>query len=921
MNHGRAGAAADARRADASAARPEAGPTPWHARALEDILAHWAVDKTGLSEQEATARLAQYGPNALPESAPPSALARFFRQLHNFLIYVLLSATAIMLVLGHWLDAGVILAVVLVNASIGFVQEGRAQQALRAIRAMMAPKASVLREARRSTVDATVIVPGDLLLLEAGDRVAADVRLLEARNLHLDESVLTGESVPVQKNNERAGADAPLAERHCMAWSGTLVTAGSGVGIVVATGIASELGRISALLGRVEQIETPLIRRMDAFARQLTFVIGAAASALLAFAVLGRGHPPAEAFIAVVAIAIAAIPEGLPAVLTITLAIGVQRMAGRHAIIRRLPAVETLGSVSTVCSDKTGTLTRNEMTVTHVVLADRTIDVGGVGYAPKGGFSIDDREIEPAGEIVLEQVARAALLCNDAALGQTGEHWTVDGDPMGGALLSFALKTGLDPARTRKALPRIDEIPFDAVHRYMATLHRDHSGHVVAYVKGAPERILEMCHCQRVSTATGIREVAIDKVRWRAAVERSAGTGRRVLALASRPFPSDKSRLAFGDVDQGLTLEGLVGLIDPPRPEAIEAVAECRRAGIAVRMITGDHAATAKAIAAELGIADADRVLTGADLDELDDRALQEAIRTTGVFARTDPEHKLRLVEAMQAEGAIIAMTGDGVNDAPALKRADVGVAMGRGGTEAAKEAADMVLADDNFASLVAAVREGRTVYDNLMKVIGFILPINGGESIVIATAILLGLTLPITPLQILWVNMVSSVALALTLAFEPTEPDVMRRPPRSPDEPPLTGFLLWRIVLVSLAFAAGAFGVFTWATWMGHDVELARTLVVNAIVVMEIFYLFAVRYLKGPSLTWQGVLGTPAVLAGVALVVALQLTFTYAPFMQVLFQARPVGFLEGAVVIGCGVALLLVLEIEKQVRRTFPGW
>jgi magnesium-transporting ATPase (P-type) len=868
----------------------------------------------GLELPEAASRLAQYGRNALPEAAGKTVFQRLVAQFNNLLIYVLLASAVVAALLGHAVDTGVILAVVVSNALIGYVQEGKAEQALQAIRGMISPKASVVREGQRLTIDAAEVVPGDILLLEAGDRVTADIRFTKARNLRIDEAILTGESVPVDKTSAPVVAEAALGDRRSMAFSGTLVTAGQGAGVVIATGPLSEIGHISALLGRVEQLETPLIRQMNVFARQLTIAILALAAVTLAFAVFVRGYAPADAFMAMVGMAVAAIPEGLPAVMTITLAIGVQRMAARNAIIRRLPAVETLGSVSIICSDKTGTLTRNEMTVTSVVLAQRSYDVEGVGYEPKGGFSIDGREADPTTDPQLMRLARAALLCNDASLRKTSGDWVVDGDPMEGALVAFGRKAaGFEHQKLVKDLRRIDEIPFDAAQRFMATLHHGRDGIAFVCVKGAPEQVLQMC--SRQSARDG--ETAVDEGFWLEAIEGLARRGQRVLALASREVPANSRELVFADVEQGLTLDGLVGIIDPPRPEAIAAVVECRTAGIGVKMITGDHAATASAIAALLGHESPSNAMTGPELDGLDDATLRHTLAVGNVFARTSPEHKLRLVEAMQADGAVIAMTGDGVNDAPALKRADVGVAMGRNGTEAAKEAADMVLADDNFASIVAAVREGRTVYDNLSKVIGWTLPTNGGETLIIAAAILFGLTLPITPVQILWINMVTAVGLGLVLAFEPAEPDIMQRPPRAPDAPLLSGFLLWRIVLVSLLFAAGAFGIFAWAEWRGLAHEEARTMVVNVIVVMEIFYLFSVRYLHGTSVTWQGMLGTPAALIGVGSIVVLQFAFTYLPIMQRLFQTRSIALGDGVVIVGVGIVLLCVLEVEKRARRT----
>ena len=888
-------------------------PLLWHAREITDVLHDLEADSDGLTAGEAEIRLAQYGPNALPVAGGKSAFRRLFAQFDNLLIYVLIGAAAISVWLGHVIDGSVILAVVVLNAVIGFVQEGRAEQALDAIRDMISPKASVLREGRRVTLRAAEIVPGDILVLEAGDRVTADVRLSKTRNLRIDESILTGESVPVQKATDLVAPDALLGDRKSMAYSGTLVTGGLGMGVVVATGLESEIGRISGLLRRVEQLETPLIHQMNVFARRLTIVIFGLSAMTFTFAVLVRGYALSEAFMVMVGMAVAAIPEGLPAVMTITLAIGVQRMVARNAIIRRLPAVETLGSISTICSDKTGTLTRNEMTVTKVVLADRVIDVGGIGYAPKGGFSKSGLEIDPTNDVSLSRLTRVALLCNDAALRQAGnDAWAVDGDPMEGALVALGLKAGHDHDQLTKQFPRLDEIPFDAAHRYMATLNHRHDHSAFACVKGAPESILEMCDSQAMASG----EAPIDKEYWLRAVDELAHEGHRVLAIASRPVSPEKRDLEFSDIEEGLTLEGVIGLIDPPRPEAITAIEECRNAGIAVAMITGDHAVTASAIAAKLGLASPDAVVTGRDLDDLDQMALRQLVATTRVFARTSPENKLRLVEAMQADGAVIAMTGDGVNDAPALKRADIGVAMGMNGTEAAKEAADMVLVDDNFASIVAAVSEGRTVYDNLTKVIGWTLPTSGGEMLILIVAILFGQALPITPVQILWINMVTVVCLGLVLAFEPPEPDLMRRPPRAASAPLLSGFLLWRIIFVSVLFAIGAFSLFEWAERHGASLDLARTIVVNAIVSMEIFYLFSVRYSRMASLTWRGALGTPAVLIGVGSVAALQLGFTYLPFMQVIFQTRPVDLVDVLVIIGSGVTLFIIMEIEKRMRR-----
>jgi magnesium-transporting ATPase (P-type) len=890
----------------------DAPDRPWHALPAEEVLRRIGSRREGLSAAEAEARLARHGPNRLPAAKGRSALRRLLDQFNNLLILVLIGAAVLTAVIGHWRDTVVILAVVIANATLGFIQEGRAERAMDAIRRMLSPRASVLRDGHRVSVPAETLVPGDVVVLEAGDRVAADLRLIRVRNLHVQEAALTGESVPVEKREAPAPEAAGVGDRTSMAFSGTLVTAGQGLGVVVATGAATELGRITAMLGEVQELVTPLLRQMAGFARMLAVAILSFAAAIFAFGTLVRGYPLDQMFMTVVGIAVAGIPEGLPAILTITLAIGVQRLAARRAIVRRLPAVETLGSVSIICSDKTGTFTRNEMTARTVATAERRYTVTGTGYEPRGGFEVEGAEVAPEADPVLMEALRAGLLCNDAALVQDGSGWTVEGDPMEGALVTLAAKGGLDQAKVAATWPRTDLIPFDAAHRFMATLHHDHEGHVMVYVKGAPERILAMCAAER--RAGG--DAPLDPAAWEAAAREIASRGERVIAVAARALDQGRTTLDFADVEGGLTLLALIGLIDPPREEAIEAVAECRAAGIEVKMITGDHAGTAAAIAAQLGLRAPEAVLTGADLDRMDEAALRREAPRVSVFARTDPAHKLRLVQALQAEGAIVAMTGDGVNDAPALKQADVGVAMGHRGTEAAKEAAEIVLADDNFATIAAAVREGRTVYDNLKKAITFLLPVNGGESISLVLAILLGVALPISPLQVLWVNMVSSVALALALAFEPTEPDAMRRPPRPASEPLLTGFILWRVLLVSGLFAAGIFGMYAWALMRGLSVEAARTIAVNTLVAMEVWYLFSIRYLRGPSLTWRGVLGTPAVLVGVSLVVALQFLFTYAPFMRTFFDTEPLGLAEGLACVAAGAVVFVVLEVEKAVRR-----
>lgn len=883
----------------------------WHALPISAVLATLDAEPTGLTTAGADARKARFGANRLPEAPKRSTLWRILLQFHDLLIYVLLAAAALAAAIGHAVDAAVVLAVVIINAVIGFIQEGRAERALEAIQSMIDPRASVIRDGHRRVVPAEDIVPGDIVLLEPGDRVPADLRLTKTRNLRIDEAALTGESVPIDKDVKAVPSEAPLAERNSMAFSGTFIASGNGTGVAVATGPHSELGHISTLVSTVETLTTPLLRQMSDFARKLTALILVVCVAVFAFAVYVRDYHWSEAFMVMIGLAVSAIPEGLPVVMTITLAIGVQRMAARNAIIRRLPAVETLGSVSVICSDKTGTLTRNEMTVGTVLTSERQFEVSGVGYRPEGDLESAGAPVEAAAYPVLMEIARAAILCNDADLRQSEGRWSVQGDPMEGALVSLGIKVGYGADLLRKQIPRTDEIPFDTQHQFMATLHHNHEdGTTFAYIKGAPERILAMCNRQRRKGG----DAPLDQNFWRTKTDTIARHGQRMLAVAVKELPKGQRDLNFSDVENHAIMLGLLGLIDPPREEARAAIRECQEAGIRVKMITGDHAATAEAIARELKLAPEPKIITGRDLDALDDRALKDVARDVTVFARTSPLHKLRLVTALQADGQVTAMTGDGVNDAPALKRADIGVAMGGKGTEVAKEAAEVVLVDDNFASIVAAIREGRTVYDNLRKLIAWTLPTNGGEAAAIIGAIAFGLTLPMTPIQILWINMVTTVALGLTLAFEPTEPGTMQRPPRNPAESLLSGLLLWRIAFVSLLFVIGAFGLFFYAIERGLSVEMARTMVVNVIVVMEVFYLFSIRYVHGPSMTWRGILGTPAVLIGVAMVVGAQLAFTYVPFMQSVFDTEPIAPLDGLLIICIGIALLLLVELEKRV-------
>lgn len=884
----------------------------WHEIAADNAINVLQGDKNGLSFEEATKRLEIYGPNRLPEPAKRSPLIRFLRHFHNILIYVLLGSATITAALGHLADTLVILAVVVANAAIGFFQEGKAEKAMDAIRRMLALKASVLRDGARHSVEGEALVPGDIVLLEAGDKVPADLRLLRVNGLQIQEAILTGESIPVEKHTRPVAATAPLGDRGCMAFSGTLVTSGLGRGVVVATGADTEVGRISGLLSTVETLTTPLLRQMNVFAQWLTVLILLIAAVLLVFGYFVEHLEFSEMFMAVVGLSVAAIPEGLPAVLTITLAVGVQAMARRNAIVRRLPAIETLGSVSVICTDKTGTLTRNEMMVASVVTEAHVFSLEGAGYEPKGEIRLHDVAVSAREHDILHELGRSAALCNDASLHERNGVWTVEGDPMEGALLALSGKVGIDIRKELASWTRTDDIPFDAKHRFMATLNHDHENHAFVSVKGAPEQIFAVCDRQRtVSDSTE----AFDEKYWYEKAEDIAAQGQRVLAFAIKPVPAEHTVLEFSDVEYGLILIGLVGLIDPPRSEAVEAIAECHGAGIRVKMITGDHKGTAAAVGKQIGLQNPDKVLTGADLDGMDDPALAATVLDTDIFARTSPEHKLRLVMALQSHGMTVAMTGDGVNDAPALKRADAGIAMGLKGSEAAKEAAEFVLADDNFASIVAAVREGRTVYDNIKKVISWTLPTNAGEALTIVVALLFGMTLPITPIQILWINLITAITLGIALAFEPTEADTMRRPPRPRNEALLTGELAWHIVLVSTLFLGGVFGMYAYAVDQGYSVELARTIALNTLVVMEIFHLFFIRNIYGTSLTWKAVRGTKVVWMTVIGVTVAQFAITYLPPLQTLFATVAIPFWDGIIIVGVGVVLFAIIETEKQLR------
>lgn len=889
--------------------------TNWHECTVETVLQALKTTANGLYQAEAAVRLETYGPNCLPETAKRGVLVRFFLHFHSILIYVLLGCAGITMMLDHFVDTAVIIAVVIANAGIGFIQEGKAEKAMDSIRRMLALRASVVRDGNRQNIDGELLVPGDIVLLEAGDKVPADIRMLETHGLQIQEAILTGESVPVEKHTRSVAANAVLGDRVCMAFSGTLVTSGQGKGVVVGTGTETEIGHISSMLSKVEMLATPLVKQMNVFAQWLTFLILLVAMMLLVFGYFIEHFEFTELFMAVVSLSVAAIPEGLPAVLTITLAVGAQAMARRNAIVRRLPAIETLGSVSVICTDKTGTLTCNEMMVASVVTHDHIFSLEGNGYEPNGVVKLNDSSVSGCDYTILGELGRTAVLCNDASLHKREGIWIVEGDPMEGALLTLSRKIGIDTRKELSTWARTDAIPFDPKYCFMATLNHNHENHAFVSVKGAPEQLFAMCNEQR-STSGGTEPLNL--AYWHEMVENIAAQGQRVLAFAVKPVAHEHTVLEFSDVEEGLILIGLAGLIDPPRPEATKAVAECHGAGIRVKMITGDHKGTATAIGKQIGLQNLDKVLTGPNLDTMNDAALATAIQETDIYARTTPEHKLRIVMALQSHGMTVAMTGDGVNDAPALKRADAGIAMGMKGSDAAKEAAELVLADDNFASIVVAVREGRTVYDNIKKVISWSIPTSTGEAMTIIVALLFGMTLPITPIQILWVNLITAITLGLALAFEPTEADTMRRPPRPRNEPLLKGWLVWHIVLVSILFLCGVFGIYSYSVNSGYSLELTRTLAMNTLVAMEIFHLFFIRNIYGTSLTWKAIRGTKVVWATTVIVIAAQLAITYLAPLQKIFATESMSLFDGILIIGIGIALFTIAEIEKQFRLSF---
>lgn len=888
--------------------------TQWHTLPTASTLARLESNgQTGLTASEAKHRLARLGPNRVTGKAGPHVVIRFLSQFHNPLLYVLLIAGAITALLpDHTVDAVVILAVVLVNAIVGFLQESRAKAAIEALSRLVRVESSIIRDGNVRRVDAEQLVPGDLVLLQSGDRVTADLRLLRLRDLRVDESMLTGESLPVAKELMELPAATSLADRKNMAYSGTLVTFGQATGVVVATGAATELGHISHLIESAKEIATPLTQRLARFSLLLTWVILALALATFGVGVL-RGHPAADTFIAAVALAVAAIPEGLPAAVTIILAIGVTRMARRNAVIRKLPAVETLGSTSVICSDKTGTLTKNEMTVVTLVTADACYTVTGNGYAPQGELQQAGVRVELDPASAAYACLQAGVLCNTAQWVSHDAQWHIEGDPTEGALLVAAGKAGIDYGQLRDEIETLDTIPFESERQYMATLHHLPENGRVIYLKGAVERILPLCTTAVAADGT---PRPFDPTAILQTANALADDGLRVLAFAMKPGRPAQAVLQPEDMHDGVHFLGLQGMMDPPRPEAIQAVRSCQAAGVTVKMITGDHLLTARNIARQLGIGGEDvQTLSGAALAQVTDADLPTVAAQTDVFARVAPEQKLRLVQALQARKAVVAMTGDGVNDAPALKQANIGIAMGVTGTEAAKDAADMILTDDNFASIEAAVEEGRGVFDNLRKFLTWTLPTNGGEGLLVFLAIALGIAIPILPGHLLWINLTTATVLGITLAFEPKERGLMQRPARDPDEPILSRPLLFQIAYVSALMVIGAFFLFEWELRRGLDIATARTSVVNVIVLIETAHLFNSRSLTHS--VWQiGLFSNRWAVAGAVAMLLLQLSFVYTPVMQRLFQTRAVPWVSWLDALLIALAIFGIVAWEKWVRH-----
>lgn len=881
----------------------------WYRKDVQQTMAELHTSADGLAPEEAKARLLRLGANALPAKASDPAWLRFARHFHDVLIYILLAAALATALMGHWTDTAVILMVAVINASIGFFQENKAEKSLAALRGMLSSSAHVVRNGQKQEIDASELVPGDVVILRPGDKIPADVRLFDVHHLQVEESMLTGESLTVAKHADALDHEAQLADRTNLGFSGTNVSAGNAKGVVVETGAATELGKINRMIATVDETETPLLRQIAQLGKRIFQLIVGMMLALFAIGFFWHDYPFGELLLSLISLAVASVPEGLPAIVSIILSLGVQRMARNKAIIRKLPTVETLGALNVICSDKTGTLTMNEMTVKSVLTADSLFAVEGQSYEPKGRITLAGatEALDWNRHANLEALVRAMDTCNDSSLQRDEDgRWSVVGGPTEGALKVLARKAELPAVEVR----RMGKIPFDSAYKYMAR-RCDVGGDSLIYLKGAPDVLLRAC--DRQLGATGIEP--LDRGYWEREMSHIASQGLRMLAAAYKPVPGAGGDIDHADVQQGMVFLGVAGLMDPPRPEAIEAIAMCRQAGIQVKMITGDHPDTAMAIAGMLGMGSDLRAMTGQELEATDDAALKSVAMQYSVFARTSPEHKLRLVRALQANDQVVAMTGDGVNDAPALKQADVGIAMGIKGTEVTKEAADMVLTDDNFSTIANAVREGRRVYDNLKKTVYFILPTNLAQGLIIVMAILAGAVIPLSPLQILWMNMATSTTLSFALAFEPGEAGMMRRRPREARESILNGFAVWRVFFVGGLLAAAAFLVEAWMVSAGQDTDHIRTMVLHTLVTAQWAYLFNCRLQDQFSLN-AALLRNGALLTVTLALVLLQCLVLYVPFMQTAFHTVPLSFGNWLVALGIGVVVFFAVELEKLVIR-----
>ncbi len=888
----------------------------WHRHTIQEIFAELGSSQKGLTTEEAERRLAQYGPNQLTEEEGVNLLAIAMNQVKSPLIFILAVAGVVTLSLSEYIDSGVIFAVILLNGVIGFVQELKAEKSVRSLKKLVNPKAHVLRDGKEREVDSRTLVPGDVVFLVSGSMAPADLRMFSATELKIDESMLTGESIPVEKSIDPIVTDEHLTpgDKVNMGFMGSIVVSGRGKAVVVETGAATELGGIAQDMQDVGVVQAPIQQKIHRFAQIIGLIVLGSAGLLFGLGIF-VGEPVKEMFMTAVAAAVATVPEGLPIVVTIAMAVGVARMARHNAIIRKLPAVETLGSTTVICSDKTGTLTVNEMTVKRAYDGRHDWELDGEGYEPEGGVrafteggpkelqSMDQEDLES-----LQTMMRVGLLCNESRLMYEDEAWRVDGDPTEGALIVSARKTGMTRDSERESWPELDMLPFESDRGYMATLHQ-HGDRKIMFVKGGPDRLLELCQTCTYQQGINAGEIRDKAAEW-------AREGLRVLAFAVREMPADSEHITDTDATDRLVFVGLQGMIDPPRPQAIEAIKGCRRAGITVKMITGDHADTAKAISRKLGLTDEhDEVVTGGMLHSMSDAQLAEKVKTVNVFARIAPSQKYRIVEALKEQGEIVAVTGDGVNDAPALKASHIGVAMGKNGTDVAREAADMVLVDDNFSSIYSAVREGRIVFENLRKVTFFLIPTGIAAVWSILASVLMGIPIPYVPAQLLWINLVTNGLQDVALAFEPGEPGVENKPPRPPKEGVMNRRLVERTLIVSILIAIGVVYIFTYAMNQGYSLEKARTMAVTTMVFFQFFQAWNARS-ELKSVFRLSPFSNKFLFISMFLAVLAQVTVVYSPALQWVFRTEALALYDWVKIIAMSASVIVLVELDKFVRR-----